>query len=288
MNSNVTKNETRTATLLMLLVAILWSIGGICIKLISWNALTIACIRGLIAGSLMFAYAKKKGFAPKFNKYTWIISIGMMLCMTLFTIANKLTTAANAIVIQYLCPVWVLLIGVIIYKQKARRMDITAVVICIAGIALFFMDQLSPGNMLGNVVAIGSGIAMATMFVGNNKCNDTDVQYTGLIMGHFMTFIAGLAGFFIEPFHPAMSEIGLIFVLGILQIGIPYILFAYVSTKISPLACSLIGMLEPMLNPVWVAIFYGEVPGFFALIGGAIIIVTTSVWCVLQNRPADM
>lgn len=270
--------------LLMVLIAVMWSTGGIFIKLISWNALTIACIRGLIAGCVMFAYAKWKGFTPKFNKYTWIISVSMMGCMTVFIIANKLTTAANAIVIQYLLPVWVLIIGAVFYKQKVKRADVIAVVICIAGIALFFFDQLSPGNMIGNCLAIISGICMAIMFTGNSQCNDSDVQLTGLVMGHVLTFIVGLSGFFIEPFHTTMPEIGYILALGILQIGVPYILFSYVSTKISTLACSLIGMLEPLLNPVWVAIFYGEVPGFYALIGGIIIIVTTSVWCVIQSR----
>jgi drug/metabolite transporter (DMT)-like permease len=208
----------------------------------------------------------------------------MMGCMTVFIIANKLTTAANAIVIQYLLPVWVLIIGAVFYKQKVKRADVIAVIICIAGIALFFFDQLSPGNMIGNCLAILSGICMAIMFTGNSQCNDSDVQLTALIMGHVLTFIVGLSGFFLEPFHTTMPEIGYILALGILQIGVPYILFSYVSTKISTLACSLIGMLEPLLNPVWVAIFYGEVPGFCALIGGIIIIVTTSVWCVVQSR----
>ena len=279
-----TKSDNKGAMLLMVLIAVMWSTGGIFIKLISWNALTIACIRGLIASFVIFAYAKKKGFTPKFNKYTWIISVPMAGCMTFFIIANKLTTAANAIVIQYLLPVWVLIIGVVVFKQKVKKADVAAVVICIAGIALFFFDQLSPGNMIGNFLAIISGICMAIMFTGNSHCNDSDVQFTGLIMGHALTFLAGLPGFLIEPFDPTMAEIGFIFALGIIQIGIPYILFAYVSTKISPLACSLIGMLEPLLNPVWVAIFYGEVPGFYALIGACIIIVTTSVWCVIQNR----
>ena len=279
-----TKSESRSAMLLMVLIAVLWSTGGIFIKLLTWNPLTIACIRGLIASVVMFAYAKKKGFTPKFNKYTWMISVSMAGCMTFFVIANKLTTAANAIVIQYLLPVWVLIIGAVFYKQKVKRSDVIAVVICIAGIALFFFDQLSPGNMLGNFLAIISGICMAIMFTGNSHCNDTDVQYTGLIMGHVLTFIFGLPGFLIEPFHTTLPEIGYIFALGIVQIGLTYILFAYVSTKISTLACSLIGMLEPLLNPVWVAIFYGEVPGVYALIGGCIIIVTTSVWCVIQNR----
>ena len=276
--------ENRKAMLLMVLIAVLWSIGGICIKMISWNPLTISGLRGLIAAAIMFAYVKKKGYSLKFNKYTWIIAVSMMGCMTMFVFANKLTTAANAIVIQYLLPVWVLIIGAVIFKEKIKKMDVIVVIICIGGIALFFMDQLSPGNMLGNILAIFSGIAMAIMFTGNTKCGDTEIQYTGLIMGHVLTFIVGLSGFFIEPFHTTLPEIGFLLALGVLQMAVPYILFAWVSSRISALACSLIGMLEPLLNPVWVAIFYGEVPGFYALIGGVIIIVTTSVWCILQNR----
>ena len=278
------KNESKQAMLLMVLVAVLWSIGGICIKMISWHPFTIASLRGLIAFAIMLGFAKKKGYRMKFNKFTWMIALAVTVCMTVFIFANKLTTAANAIVIQYLCPVWILIIGAVFLHQKIKRMDVIAVVICIAGIALFFMDQLSPGNMLGNVLAIISGIAMAVLFTGNNACGDIEVQYTGLIVGHFLTFLVGLSGFFMEPFHTTVPEIGFLLMLGVLQMGVPYILFAYVSSRISPLACSLIGMLEPLLNPIWVAIFYGEIPGFYALIGGVIIIVTTSIWCILQNK----
>lgn len=281
------KQETTRASLLMVLVALLWSTGGIFIKLVSWHPLTIASVRGFIAAAIIFIFIKKKGYRLKFNKYTWAISLAMVLCMTLFVTANKMTTAANAIVLQYMCPVWVLIIGVTLLKQKVKKVDVLAVLICIIGMVLFFLDQLSPGNIQGNILAILAGVALAVIFTANSACGDSEIQFTGILLGQFLTGVVGLSGFFMAPFHTTGTEILYVLILGIFQLGIPYILFAYVSSKISPLACSLIGMLEPLANPVWVAIFYGEVPGIYALIGGIVIIATTSIWCVIQSRTGE-
>lgn len=276
--------DTGKATVVMLLCALGWSLGGICIKMISWNALVIIGFRSLIAGVLLIIYMKRAGLRFVLNKYSVIIGVALSSTMAMYVFANKLTTAANAIVIQYTCPVWVLLISAVFLKKRINRIDALVVIICVAGIALFFFDQITPGNMLGNLIAMMSGIGLATVMVTNGIAQDSETQYSGIVLGQGLAFLFGLIGLAQGAVDPQPVEILFLFVLGIVQMGMPYLLYPYAAKRLKPLACSLIGMLEPIANPIWVAIFYGEVPGIYAFAGGMVIIVTTSLWMIWQNR----
>lgn len=276
--------DTGKATVVMLLCALGWSLGGICIKMISWNALVIIGFRSLIAGVLLIIYMKRAGLRFVLNKYSVIIGVALSSTMAMYVFANKLTTAANAIVIQYTCPVWVLLISAIFLKKRINRIDALVVIICVAGIALFFFDQITPGNMLGNLIAMMSGIGLATVMVTNGIAQDSETQYSGIVLGQGLAFLFGLIGLTQGAVDPQPVEILFLFVLGIVQMGMPYLLYPYAAKRLKPLACSLIGMLEPIANPIWVAIFYGEVPGIYAFAGGMVIIVTTSLWMIWQSR----
>lgn len=205
-----------------------------------------------------------------------------------FVIANKLTTAANAIVLQYAAPIFILLMTAFIFKQKLRKKEIAAVSITTAGIILFFFDQLSPGNILGNIFGILAGVFLALMFVMVGQGGQDDsIRMSGILFAHCMTTVIGL------PFGIAGTssftgmEILWVVILGIFQLGIPYVLYAIASKNCPPLACSLIGMLEPLFNPVWVALFIGEMPGTFALVGGVIIIAVVTWWCISENRETE-
>ena len=277
------------ATIVMLICALGWSLGGICIKMISWNALVIIGFRSLIAGGFLLAYMKKEGLRFVFNKYSIIIGVALSSTMAMYVFANKMTTAANAIVIQYTCPVWVLLISAVFFRKKINRIDALVVVICVAGIALFFFDQITPGNMIGNIIALMSGIGLATVMVVNGVAKDSETQYSGIVIGQSLACLFGLIGGLAQGgFSPQPMEILFILVLGIVQMGMPYLLYPYAAKRLSPLACSLIGMLEPIANPIWVAVFYGEVPGMFAFAGGTVIIVTTSLWMIWQSRHPEL
>jgi drug/metabolite transporter (DMT)-like permease len=126
---------------------------------------------------------------------------------------------------------------------------------------------------------------MAMVFIANSQAADSDaVRYTGILLGHSLCGILGIIGLFIYPFHPTGAEIGYIFLLGIAQIAIPYILLAIASKHCPALASNLISMLEPLLNPVWVMLFYGETPGTFALLGSAVIIGAVVIWTIADAR----
>ena len=272
------------AMLLMVITAAMWSLGGIFIKLISWSPFLIAGIRSGISGSIMAMYMAATHTHFKLNRYSVLAGVGLAFSATLFTIANKLTTAANAIVLQYTAPIFILIISAIFFKQKMQKRDVLVVCITMGGMVLFFLDQLSPGNMLGNLFGILAGIFLAQMFVMVGRGGDDDAtRMSGIMIAHVLTLLIGLPIGIPQTTEIAAIEIVYVIILGVFQLGIPYVLYGVASRDCPPLACSLIGMLEPLLNPVWVAIFIGEVPGPFALVGAVIIIATVSWWCV-KNR----
>lgn len=263
----------------------LWSIGGLFIKLIPWEPLQIAGIRSLIASlaTALFMLATHKKF--HLNKWSLFTGINVGLVCGTFVFATKLTTAANAIVIQYSSPVLVLLISTVFLKKPLHKRDIVVVAAAFFGIALFFMDQLTPGNFAGNLVALLSGVFMALIYIGNSMSGDSDEQrFSGLVIGHGLCGLMTIPALLLYPFDPQPVHIGFIVLLGIVQIALPYILLAVAGKHCPPLAANLISMLEPILNPLWVLLFYGEKPGPFALMGGAVILASVAVWTIISAR----
>lgn len=266
----------------MLICAALWSVAGIFIKLIPWNGFAVAGMRSLIAGLTIAVYMLITRRRYIFSRRTVIGGIMTAGVYTCFTVANKLTTAANAIVLQYTCPVFIVILSAIFLKQKIRKNDLAVVIATLAGIALFFFDQLKPGYILGNFVAIAAGMFMAVMFilVGNME---GDERFSTITNGQFLTFFVGLP--FIIATKPEFTAAATasILVLGVFQLGISYILYVKSTQYCPPLACCLLGALEPLLNPVWVLIFDGERPGVWALIGGIIVVVSITLWCTFDR-----
>lgn len=270
----------------MLVCATLWSIAGIFIKLIPWNGFAVAGLRSLIAGLTIAVYMLISRRRYVFNKRTLAGGIFAGSVYTCFTVANKLTTAANAIVLQFTCPVFIVIFSTLFLRQKIRRQDLAVVIATLAGIALFFFDQLKPGYILGNFVGIAAGMFMAGMFVvvGNIEA---DERFSAVLNGQLFTFLVGLP--FIIATKPEFTAgaVVSILILGVFQLGISYVLYVKASQYCPPLACCLLGALEPLLNPVWVLIFDGERPGVFALIGGVIVIVSITVWTIFGNKKQE-
>lgn len=275
----------RKATLEMLLCAALWSIAGIFIKHIPWHPLVIAGARSLISACFILVYLKIKRFRFRFSANAAVSAVLMCCTFTAFVTANKLTTAANAIVLQFTAPVFLLIFSALFFHQKLRRADVTAVFATLFGIALFFFDQLTPGHLLGNCVAILAGAFMAAMYLAVGNCNP-EARLSGMLMGHLLTAIVGLPASFFTPMPITGTAMLNIFILGVFQLGLPYLLFALAVEHCPPLACSLLGALEPLLNPIWVFLFDGEAPGLFALFGGVVVIATVTIWCIWRDKQA--
>ena len=277
-------NKEKKAILEMLLCASLWSIAGIFIKLIPWQPFAISGLRSLIAGLTILVYIRINKYRIIINKHTVGAGLAMGLLYTAFVLANKLTTAANAIVLQYTAPLFIVLISAVVYHTKIKRNDMLAVLGTFVGIALFFFDQMDSGKLLGNFVAIFAGVMMALMFmiVG---ASEGEEKFSGILFGQCTAFLIGLP--VIISSKPEISALPVLYIviLGVLQLGVPYILFARASQHCPPLACSLLGAMEPLLNPVWVLIFDGEKPGFYALIGAIIVIASVTLWCAFGKEP---
>lgn len=278
------KPEKR-AVLLMVICSSLWSIAGIFIKLIPWNPLVIAGWRSLFSAACVLVYQRFTGQAFRLNRASIRSGIFLAVTFLLFVSANKLTTAANAIVLQFTAPVFILILSVLFLKQKVTLPDLLTVLLTMGGISLFFFDQLSPGNLFGNFVAIGAGFSMAAMYLATGS-TDEESRMSGILLGHLFTAAIGIPFLFVYETPVTMPAVLSILTLGIVQLGIPYLLYGIAVKDCPPLACSLLGAIEPLLNPVWVFLFTGERPGVFALLGGAVVIATITVWCVWRDRYA--
>lgn len=267
----------------MLVCATLWSIAGIFIKLIPWNGFAVAGMRSLIAGITMAVYMLFKRYRYRVNKRTLISGVLTACVYTCFVCANKLTTAANAIVLQFTSPVFIVIFSALVFKKPVRRGDLTVVLLTLAGIALFFFDQLKPGYVAGNFVAIAAGMFMAGMFMSVGELQGEE-RFSAIVTGQFLTFLLGLP-FIIatKPVFTLASTLSIL-TLGVFQLGISYILYVKASAYCPPLACCLLGAVEPLLNPVWVFLFDGERPGVFALVGCVIVVVSITVWCIFGKE----
>ena len=265
------------ASLEMLLCAALWSIAGILFKLIPWNGFAVAGMRSLIAGITIYLSMRLMGFHYVLNRRTLIAGFFSGCTYLCFTVSNKLTTSANAIVLQFTSPIFIIIYSAVLFGRKPKKQDLAVVLFTLLGISLFFLDQLKPGYLIGNFVAIGAGMFMAGMYVAVGEIEEEE-RFSGILNGQALTFLAGLPFFIATKPAVTPTELIALLTLGVFQLGLSYVLYVKASKYCPPLACCLLGAIEPLLNPVWVFLFNGEKPGLFALIGAVIVIVSITVW----------
>ncbi|NLI55197.1 MAG: DMT family transporter [Clostridiales bacterium] len=276
------KNATK-GTIAMIATALLWSIGGIFIKLVPWNPLAIAGLRGVLGGLVMYAYLRVRGIRPVFNRDTVKIAVALAGVCSTFVAANKLTTSANAIVIQYCAPVYVLLYIAFVQKKKLRPFDIAVVPVTILGVSLCFLGQIGKGHLIGDIVAVVSGLFFAAMFITSEGVSE-QTRASGIMQGQFLTALIGLPVLFAtRPAFTAQAVVGIL-ILGIFQIGLAYVLYSIAIKNAPLLTCSLLAVLEPLLNPVWVFLFAGENPGAWSIVGGVVVVVAITLWSVYDVR----
>jgi len=265
----------------ILAAAILWSTGGVFIKLISLNTYQLSFFRSTFAAIVFLILFRKvvvyaNGFAI-LNAFFYVV------VLIFFVLATKLTTAANAIFLQYTAPIYVLIFEPIINKTKYEKINTITITICFLGMILFFMGELSPGHLEGNLAALLSGIAFAAFFVGMRK-NKSEFQFSSIFYGNVFIALICIPSLFSINILP-INDLWMVVYLGIFQIGIAYAIFSYGLKRVYAIEASIIGMIEPVLNPVWVFFGYGEVPSFMAIIGGIIIITTIAIRSFILESP---
>ncbi len=275
------RNTDHTKSIgLLVLAALCWSLGGLLIKSISWPPLAVAGGRGLIA-AVFLAIA-----GPKL-RFTWsrtqiLGALAYAACTILFVIANKLTTAANAILLQYTAPIYIALLGAWFLGEPASKADWLTISAVLAGMALFFVDQLQLTGLLGNLIAIGSGVGFAAMTLLLRKQKDTSALES-IILGNVIAGLIGLPFMLSAPL-PNARGLGALALLGIVQLGISYLLYSKAIKHVTALEAVLIPVIEPILNPIWVLLLVGESPSRFALLGGLVVLGSITLRAVVSIR----
>jgi len=271
--------EHQKGIIAIIIAAILWSTGGIFIKLTSLTPMQISFFRCAFAALIFLVVFNKE--LLKANIFTFINAGLYAAVLILYVIATKTTTAANAVFLQYTAPIYVLIFEPMINKTKYEKINIITIIICILGMTLFFTDKLSSGSIYGNIFALLSGVAFAAFLLGMRK-NKKEHQFVSIFYGNIIVVLITLYSIFqIESL--SFSNFIMVSYLGIFQVGIAYIVFAYGLKRVLAVEASLISMIEPVLNPVWVLIGYGELPSVTAIFGGIIIIITVSIRAVVQQ-----
>jgi drug/metabolite transporter, DME family len=261
--------------LLILSAAVLWSTAGAAIKSAGLDAWQIAGGRSLIAALFLFAAVREARVRP--SGRVVLVSIAYAFTVVLFVLATKLTTAANAIFIQDTAPVWVLLLSPWLLRELPTRGELLAVPIYAAGLGLFFLDELSAGQVAGNVVAAVSGICFALAIIGLRILRHDGPA--ALFYGNVLAAVATLPAWPAGPEATAV-DLALLVYLGIFQLGLAYLAFSRGVTGTPAIEASLLILLEPVLNPIWTFLVMGERPGPWAVVGGAVVLGAT-VWRTL-------
>ncbi|WP_375768235.1 DMT family transporter [Archangium gephyra] len=257
--------------LYLLAAAVLWSTAGAAVKLSSLSAWQIASGRSLVA-ALVLALAIPAGRRLP-SRRGLMAAVAYAATVVSFILANKLTTSANAIFLQDTAPLYVLLLSPLLLRERPSRGEMAAVPVFLLGLSLFFLDQLAPGQLWGNVVALGSGLAFALCILGLRAVGEegSSVLVWGNVIAGLGVLLPALGG----P-APTPLDIGMILFLGVFQLGLAYALFQRGLRETPAVEASLLILLEPVLNPVWTFLFAGERPGPWALVGGTIILLATA------------
>jgi drug/metabolite transporter (DMT)-like permease len=271
--------------LLVLAAALLWSTGGLFIKAAhNLSAYELSFGRSLLAALTVAYFTRREGFRA--NAVTAVAAVLYAALLLLFVMATKLTTAANAIFLQYTAPVYVLVFEPLVFKEKYRRSDFLVVAACVAGIALFFVGRLRPEEMRGNLLALLSGLFFAAFMLLLRLPRAGRVnRASSIIYGNLLLAAVCTPAFFAGMGKVTASDLGAIIFLGVVQIGLAYTLFTRgVGRGVRTLDASLVGFVEPLSNPVWVYLFLGERPSNWAMLGGTIIIAAVLAHTIAHAR----
>lgn len=265
---------------MMVCVALLWSSMGLAFKFVPWDPLVIAAGRNLF--TFLFLALSRRSVRIPLNKKVLAGALISYLTQTAFTCANKYTTAANAIVLQYTNPIFVLLLSWLLLRQVPRRRETVLSLVMTGGIALFFLDALSPGQLTGNLFGLLSGLGMAVTIL--YAClSGVDLREYAML-GSLLAVLIGIPAALRHPPVLTWSSVAAVAFLGLAASGLASVLMARAAPRLSSVEVSMLLMLDPILNPVWVALLAGEVPGPFALAGMTTVIACTALHILLNSR----
>lgn len=270
--------------------AVLWSSSGLFIKLLPLGPMTIAGARSGVAALTMLAvlWARGERRILRLDSLTFGAAAVYTGVLTLFVMATKLTTAANAIFLQFSAPIYLLFLEPLVLKTPFRRRDLVAVAACLACLGLFFLGKLQAGHLLGNLLALASGLCLAvfTLLLKMRHQRFPEDHPAGpIVLGNLLVAVVCL------PWLGSLASItgpqaSMLLYLGVFQIGFAYLLFSAGVRQSSATAAVIISTLEAVLNPVWVFLGIGERPSPLALLGG-LAMLGLILWYGLGGGPRE-
>ena len=265
-------NAQKKALICLAIAAALWSTGGVLIKGTAWHPMAIAGCRSIISLFIIWLFFRKEKLS--FSRYQLAGAVFYCTMVCLFVIATKMTTAANAIILQYTAPVYVALLAGWLLGEKTTRRDWVTIFWVFFGIVFFFLDKVEAGGIIGNFCAIGSGLSYAlfTLFMRLQKDGS---PFGSVLLGNLFTALIGI--FFWSDITFNTPDLISIILLGVFQLGLPYVIYTRSIKHVQALEATLITTVEPILNPVWVFLCFGEIPGFYSAVGGGIVLLTLFV-----------
>jgi drug/metabolite transporter (DMT)-like permease len=268
--------------MMALAAGVLWSLGGLLIKWVEWNPVAIAGARSAIAAVVLLIWIRRPRFTWSATQVGAAVAYAATVIM--FVSANKLTTSANAILLQYTAPVYTALFGWWFLRERVTWLDWVTVAVVLGGMSLFFLDRLTVGGLWGNVLALASGVSFAGMATLLRKQKAAS-PLESILLGNVLTAVIGLP-FMFRGGPGGSTWVGLI-LLGVFQLGLSYVVYVEAVKRITALEAILVTTIEPILNPLWVFLVMHEVPGPWALVGGVIIVGAVTVrYAVIPSRGA--
>ena len=267
------RDKPQAALIALAAAAALWSLGGLLIKLVQLPSLSVAGYRSLISALFLIAVCGRPAWpATTPGRLAPFFYAAMVM---LFVSATKLTSAANAILLQYTAPVWVALLAPRFLNEPTKRADWFTLAAVLGGMTLFFLDSLGPGALIGNLAALASGVAFASLIISLRM--RTGASSSGpAIFGNIVAFVLCLPWCLANPPTRVEDVLGLLF-LGVAQLGLSYLLYGWAVRRVSALVAVLVPLIEPLLNPIWVALALGELPGPWSIAGGLIVLAAVTL-----------
>jgi len=278
----------------LLLAPLCWSLTGMFVKFIPWSSWAIAGWRSLFSGLFLWLVFKtffRSEFRLDWSRDNLLIAVFYSAFSTLFALSTKLTTSANTILLQYTAPVWVAFLGPWLLKEKTIRRDWIFIGITIFGMSLFLLNDMKIGEGRNDVLGLITGAAcgfcwgMCVIFMRKKGAEGTPLS--SMVIANFITPVYCLWAMFSVDFSDigAAANLGWCAVLGIGPLGLGYIFYLLAINKVTALEAALIPSIEPLMNPIWTWLVVGEVPGFWTIVGGSVVLTVVLIRGWLSVRP---